>query len=154
MTGITLRPATLHDMGTLLRFEQGVILAERPFDPMLRDDPIHYYDLHGLITSDDSELLVAELAGHIIASGYVRIEPSKPYLRHEVHGYLGFMYVVPEHRGKGVNRLIISGLKAWCRLRDVTELRLEVFVENLAAVRAYEKEGFTKHMIEMRVGLE
>jgi GNAT superfamily N-acetyltransferase len=153
MEEILIRPATPGDMDTLLRFEQGVIRAERPFDPTLDDGPIHYYDLHELMASADSELLVAELAGRIIASGYVRIEQSKHYLRHAVHGYLGFMYVEPEHRGKGVNRLIISGLTDWCHERGVTELRLEVYIENMGAIRAYEKEGFVKHMVEMRKGL-
>lgn len=154
MQAISIRPATLDDLDTLRRFEQGVILAERPFDTTLAADPIQYYDLHKLITSPQSELLVAELSGKIIASGYARIEPSKSYLRHPVHGYLGFMFVEPEYRGQGINSKIISELKNWCRSKNVTELRLEVYVENFGAIRAYEKEGFAKHMIEMRLELE
>jgi GNAT superfamily N-acetyltransferase len=150
MENIIIRPATLADMDTLLRFEQGVIIAERPFDPTLKDEHINYYDLVGLIESDDVELLVAELAGELIGSGYARIEESKIYLKHPKHAYLGFMYVEPEHRGKGVNQKIIESLKAWAAARNVTECRLQVYYDNLPAIKAYEKIGFSKLMIKMR----
>jgi ribosomal protein S18 acetylase RimI-like enzyme len=63
------------------------------------------------------------------------------------------MYVDPAHRGQSVNAKIIDALKAWCRARQVTELRLEVYSGNQAAIRAYQKTGFTEHMLEMRLGL-
>jgi GNAT superfamily N-acetyltransferase len=63
------------------------------------------------------------------------------------------MYVVPEYRGKGVNRKIIEVLKQWSVSQNVTEVRLEVYIKNLAAIKAYEKAGFTPHMMEMRMGL-
>jgi len=153
MQDITIRKATLNDMETLLRFEQGVITAERPMDPTLGED-IHYYDLNELITAPHIELLVAEKAGKLFASGYARIESAKHYLKHDQYAYLGFMYVTPESRGQGINQLIINQLKAWSAAQGVTELRLEVYDTNLSAIRAYEKVGFGKHMIEMRMGLE
>ena len=150
MDNIIIRPATLADMDTLLRFEQGVITAERPFDPTLKDEHINYYDLVGLIERDDVELLVAELDGKLIGSGYARIEESKIYLKHPKHAYLGFMYVEPEHRGKGFNQKIIPTLKAWASTQNVTEYRLQVYYDNLPAIKAYEKIGFSKLMIKMR----
>src|ERR1700761_3909833 len=122
MENIQIRPATIADLQTLLRFEQGVITAERPFDSTLKPDPLHYYDIPGMIASPDVQLLVAELVDHSVAgpatqkpailvgSGYARIEPSKPYNIHPLHAYLGFMYVHPDHRGKNVNTLIIEDL--------------------------------------------
>ena len=35
------RSATLDDLELLLKFEQGVIEVERPFDPTIRKGPIH-----------------------------------------------------------------------------------------------------------------
>ena len=63
------------------------------------------------------------------------------------------MYVVPEHRGKGVNRKIVEVLETWSAARGVTELRLEVYVENAAAILAYDKSGYVGHVLEMRKGL-
>ncbi|HXO75596.1 MAG TPA: GNAT family N-acetyltransferase [Puia sp.] len=64
------------------------------------------------------------------------------------------MYVVPEHRGKGVNRLIVDALSKWARAQNITELRLDVYNDNSPAIAAYEKAGFKKHMILMRLGLD
>jgi ribosomal protein S18 acetylase RimI-like enzyme len=150
MDKIITRPATFADMETLLRFEQGVITAERPFDPTLKDEPINYYDLAGMIERTDIELLVAELNGELIGSGYARIEEAKIYLKHPKHAYLGFMYVAPAYRGKGINQKIIVALKNWAAEKKVHELRLEVYYDNLPAIKAYEKIGFSKLMIKMR----
>ena len=153
MNPIIIRPARYTDLDTLFRFEQGVITTERPFDPTLKEDPIHYYDLSAMIDAPDVALVVAESAGVLIGSGYARIEPSKPYLLHPLHAYLGFMYVEPAHRGKGINSMIIDALKAWALSCNITELRLDVYYANTSAIRAYEKAGFSQHLINMRLGI-
>jgi len=53
-----------------------------------------------------------------------------------------------------VNQKIIEALMQWSASQNVYELRLDVYYDNLTAIRAYEKAGFKKHMIEMRMGLE
>jgi RimJ/RimL family protein N-acetyltransferase len=153
MEQIITRKATEKDLETLLIFEQGVISAERPFDPTLKNDPIHYYDIQKMMDAETVELLVAELNGDLVGCGYARIENAKPYLQHSQHAYLGFMYVHPAHRGKGINLKIMDALGLWCKSKNIHELRLDVYYNNEAAIRAYEKAGFTKHMIEMRKGL-
>ncbi|NLR82221.1 GNAT family N-acetyltransferase [Chitinophaga eiseniae] len=150
---IHIRPATAADLPVLLEFEQGIVAAERPFDNTLKQGVIHYYDLAALIAADNAEVLVAEYAGEIIGSGHVRIRDAKPYQVFPEYAYLGFMYVVPEHRGKGVNRMIIEGLGAWAVKQGIRELRLDVYADNAAAVRAYEKFGFRQNLIEMRLPL-
>lgn len=154
MKHIFIRPATINDLPILLRFEQGVINTERPFDTTLKTEDTHYYDLKEMIMASHIQLMVAELNGKIIGSGYARIERSKPYLKHSNHAYLGFMYVEPAHRGKGVNKLIIEALEQWIILQGIKEIRLDVYYENEAALKAYRKIGFTKHMIQMRKGLD
>ncbi|HLX65658.1 MAG TPA: GNAT family N-acetyltransferase [Puia sp.] len=156
---IAVRPATTADLPTLLRFEQGMISAERPMDPTIQDGPIHYYDLNKMLASPHIHLVVAEIADAttdhptLIGSGYARIDPSRHYLKHTHHAYCGFMYVDPAHRGKGVNQLIIDALKAWASSKNLTELRLDVYTTNDTAIRAYEKAGFTPYLINMRMGI-
>jgi RimJ/RimL family protein N-acetyltransferase len=154
MEQIIIRKAALSDLDTLLIFEQGVIYAERPFDPTLKTVHTHYYDIDKMITAPDVELVVAELENEIVGSGYARIENAKPYLQHTQHAYLGFMYVVPAYRGKGINKMIIDVLATWAATQKITELRLDVYQNNEAAINAYERVGFTKHMIAMRKGLK
>jgi ribosomal protein S18 acetylase RimI-like enzyme len=153
MDQMIIRKAGLKDLDTLLQFEQGVIAAERPFDSTLKAGQIHYYNLEEMISASHIELLVAELDGHLIGSGYARIEKAKHYLQHPHHAYLGFMYTDPLHRGKGINRKIIGALKNWASAQHITEFRLEVYVNNLAAISAYKKAGFNPHMLEMRMDI-
>ena|ERR1700761_6482892 len=147
------RAATLDDLDTLLAFEQGIITTERPFDVTLREGHINYYDIAKMIGADNVKVAVAELDSKIIGSGYARIDDSKDYLKFTQHAYLGFMYVDTKHRGKGVNQQILKYLKQWALSKNLTELRLEVYDENLPAIKAYEKAGFSKLLIEMRLGI-
>lgn len=153
MDDVLIRKATLDDLDTLLRFEQGIIEAERPFDPTLKQNEICYYDLKALLTSEQVALVVAETNELVVGCGYVRIEKAKPYLLHQYFGYLGFMYVLPEHRGKGINQMIIADLKEWALSKGITELRLEVYADNLSAMKAYEKAGFQSLMLLMRMDM-
>ena len=147
------RIARLEDLPTLLRFEQGVIEAERPMDPTIKEEHITYYDISELITSDTSEVFVVEQNVKILASGYAKIKVDRHYLKHDKMGYLGFMFVPEEHRGKGLNKLIVDALLQWCKSRGIYEIRLDVYNVNTPAIRAYEKAGFSKHMIQMRLDI-
>ena len=155
MNEIVVRPAVLADLDVLTEFERGIIESEQPLDHLIRtDDDVRYYDLTALIASPDVELVVAELDGKPIGCGYARIETSKAFLQHHQHAYLGFMFVRPDHRRKGVNKFIMMALEAWCAAKGVSVLQLEVYTANQAAIRAYERAGFTRNILEMRKSLE
>ena len=153
MEEIKIRKAAPEDLEQLLLFEQDLIKFERPFDPTVKPDPVNYYDLKAMLTGSHFEVAVAEINNKIIASGYARIDKSKPFLKHENHAYLGFMYVLTEHRGKGINKQIVDHLKNWAALQNVNEFRLEVYYDNDSAIKAYEKIGFSRYSLEMRYNL-
>jgi ribosomal protein S18 acetylase RimI-like enzyme len=48
---------------------------------------------------------------------------------------------------------VIETLKQWAISQKINELILEVYYDNAPAIKAYEKFGFSKNMIEMRMGL-
>ena len=148
------RKATLKDIPILLEFEQGLINAERPMDPTIKNERISYYDVGEFIKQEDSELYVVERDEKIVASGYAKIKSDRHYLKHDKQGYLGFMFVPEEHRGKGLNKLIMDALLKWCKSRGIHEIRLDVYQDNPSAIKAYEKIGFKKHMINMRLNLD
>ncbi len=150
----TARKATLKDLPILLEFEQGVIKTERPLDPTIKDGKVNYYDISDLITNEHSAVFVVEINNNIVASGYVKIKDDRHYLKHKKQGYLGFMFVSKAQRGKGLNKLIVDALLNWCREKNIFEIRLDVYEDNLPAIRAYEKIGFKRHMINMRLNLQ
>lgn len=153
MENIQVRQALPSDLETLLRFEQGIIETERPFDPTLKEGHINYYDLSAYVASPDVEVVVAQIGDEVVGSGYALIREAKDFEQHTHYAYLGFMYVKPEHRGKGVNQAILKALQQWAASRGLTEIRLQVYDDNAAAVRAYEKAGFKAHMLVMRLDI-
>ena len=147
---IKIRPAKEKEIEILLEFEKGIVDTERPFDITLKDGEIHYYDLLELIRSPESEVVVAEIDGELVGSGYAQIRKADLFLKHTHFAYLGFMYVTPSFRGKGINQLLLEALITWAKAKGISEIRLDVFDENIVAKNAYLKAGFKPIMLTMR----
>ena len=64
------------------------------------------------------------------------------------------MFVDPNYRGQGVNKLILDALKDWSKKQQVFHFSLEVYAGNQGAIRAYEKAGFKSNLIEMTASLD
>lgn len=151
MPEYTIRPATKADLPALRIAEQAVIAWERHFDPHLAKDPITYYDLDNMLGRDDVLLILAEIGQQLVATGYILRRANKPFEAHSHHGYIGFMYTAPGHRGKGLASAVLARLRLWAKEKGLEELRLEVYDQNTSAIRAYEKAGFRKVLTEMRM---
>lgn len=85
----------------------------------------------------------------------------------EVRLQLVSMWVDPAHRRHGVARALIAAVLDWHRHRKGSELFLWVSVDNFAASRCYERDGFqftgarlpissdpTREQVEMRFGAQ
>ncbi len=150
-----IRTARLEDLPILLDFEQKLIEAERPMDVTLKQtEKISYYSIEDYIKAVHTEVVVAEIDGEIVGSGYGQIRDRKEFFQQKQLGYIGFMYVKEEHRGKGVSQAVIQYLYDWFTTKGLEEIRLTVYDKNPRAIRAYEKAGFEKHLIEMRMNLK
>ena len=146
-----IRTAVLQDLETLKKFEQDIIGYERPFAPNLKKDPIIYYDIKDLIVRADAEVLVVVVDKLLVGSGYALINKSPPYKDPEHYAYLGFMYVAPDHRGKGLNGALCTKLIDWAKDRNITEVQLDVYAQNKSALDAYTKIGFKPDLLKMRL---
>jgi GNAT superfamily N-acetyltransferase len=151
MSDFIIRNAVQVDLALLKEFEQDIIATERPLNDCLKSEYIRYYDIAALIDSDSSCVMVAEDNGAIVGSGYARIKESKAHLQHTLHAYLGFMYVVPSHRGQGINQLVIQALIKWGKAQGMHNFYLEAYAGNIPALKAYEKLGFKASLIEMKL---
>lgn len=61
------------------------------------------------------------------------------------------MFVKYAYRGQGVNSLVLDRLIAWAKAQNVTEIRLEVYDDNVTAKKVYMKAGFKANLLEMRL---
>ena len=148
-----LRLAQPDDLPILLEFEQGVIEEERPCNDLIKTANAKYYDLNDLIADPNTSLQLVEHDGRVVGCGYAQLRTSEAAFLHDQHAYLGFMYVEPGVRGQGINRMIIESLISWSRDRGVYDFYLDVYTGNRAAIRAYEKVGFTPLQVEMKLSL-
>ncbi|SEL05661.1 Ribosomal protein S18 acetylase RimI [Aquimarina amphilecti] len=149
------RTATLEDLPILLDFEQGIIDAERPMDITLKTkEKISYYDLSDYIKSDHTEVVIAEVGGEIVGSGYGQIRDRKDYFKQDRMGYIGFMFVKDEFRGQGISQKIIRFISDWFTSQNITEIQLDVYDQNPSAIKAYEKAGFEKYLVRMRMNVK
>ena len=108
------------------------------------------YDLEHMLASDNFALLVGEIGKQIVACGYARLDKSAAHFQSEFNVYMGFMYVVPEQRGKGLSGQLMQALMEWGKEQGATEARLDVYASNEPAIRAYEKAGFKSMLLNMR----
>ncbi|MEM1340606.1 MAG: GNAT family N-acetyltransferase [Bacteroidota bacterium] len=154
MESIVVRDAVLDDLPVLLDFEQEIIKAERPLDPTIASGSVNYYNLSDYIADATVKVVVAQYGNEIVGSGYALRKSARHYLDHKEYAYLGFMYVLPGFRGKGINQSITQKLMEWAREQGLFEVRLTVYENNTPAIKAYEKSGFEKHLNEMRIRLE
>lgn len=147
---IKLREATIRDLPLLLEFEKELIEYEREFTPNLKRNSFNYYDLRAYIENPEISVVVAEQHNIVIASGYALINKNKLYKNPEYYVFLGFMYVIAEKRGEGVNKMIMDYLLNWGKSKGYTEFQLDVYAPNISAIKAYEKAGFTFETLTMR----
>jgi len=150
---LLIRKAQYKDQEALLNLEQKLIDAERPYNPTLKAQAAIYYDFDTLLDESTSHLMVVESGNEIIGTGYAQIRSSKKSLNHDTHAYLGFMYVEAEYRGFGINKMIMENLMQWSKEQGVSDFYLDVYDDNEAAIRAYEKVGFSKSLVEMKINL-
>lgn len=150
---IKVRKANLDDLELLLRFEQGIIEGERPYDPRIKKEPTNYYDLKAMLQNENIEIAIAEIDGVPAGSGYAKPLKGRDCFTFDYYAYLGFMYTEPQFRGRGVNKAVMDYLYDWCDSKGLYEVRLEVYPNNPSAIRAYEKAGMSTGLHMMRIDL-
>lgn len=85
---------------------------------------------------DDVIFLMARENGIAIGCGALQL--------HSGYGELKSMYVIPAARGKRLAQVLVAALENVARERGFSETKLETGVYSLAAIRTYERAGYTR----------
>ena len=114
----------------------------------LRTLPEHYSDYfyESLIQELPEAFVVAEISGKII--GYIMCKMEYGFSNFKKLGFVKKGHVVSvsvmeEYRGKGLGSALIDEAVKGVKIRQCGELYLEVRCSNTAAVKLYEKLGFS-----------
>ena len=145
------RLATLKDLDRLEWFQQALIDFERPFDDEIpRRGPVHSHYPKKMIHSRYATLLVAEIDGELVGCAAAEIRKNPKYCVHKQWGYIDFVYVLPQFREQGVAHALIDSLIQWLNQKSISYITLEVYADNVNAVAAYKKMGFSDFVLELQ----
>jgi ribosomal-protein-alanine N-acetyltransferase len=127
MSHYPIRPVSMADLPAILRIEH-LSFAEEAFD---------WEDFLGFFRHAPTTFLVAEDDGEVI--GYITAHPDWD---DPDSGYIASLAVLPSYRRLGVGTALIAAVTAIFAERDTRRMALHVRVENTAAIRLYESNGF------------
>jgi len=115
----------------------------------LRTLPEHYSDYfyESLLEELPEAFIVAEISGKIV--GYIMCKMEHGFsnfkkLGFVKKGHVVSIAVIDEHRSKGFGSALVNESIEGVKIRQCSELYLEVRCSNNDAVRLYEKLGFSK----------
>jgi ribosomal protein S18 acetylase RimI-like enzyme len=101
----------------------------------------------------DKAILVADDNGDVIGYAYAAIEGYDYMALRGPAGVLHDIIVEPEHRGRGVGRLLLDATLEFFRSRGVPRVVLSTAERNEAAQRLFASMGFRRTMVEMTLEL-
>lgn len=65
------------------------------------------------------------------------------------HAHLFLLYVVPEHRRRGIGTALMRYVEAWARVRGDRQIGLQVFQSNQPALNLYNQLGYQTQSVWM-----
>lgn len=156
--GVTIRRAVLPADRPAL---EAMMSALQDFERALADDRLpgsemaatHMAALLGEVASKDGRVFLAEVGagtpvGFII--GWIAealgrfIVPEKAR-----YGLISDLYVDADWRGRGIGRALIGQMEAHFRAEKLTRVAIASLANNTAALRAYERAGYTRASVEL-----
>lgn len=125
------RAAMFHDLGNVTQAEaERIAAASAPH-------------IAAWIAAGEYFARLAEIEGQVVAGGGIilrRLLPRPGSLEGGVEAYILNVYTEPEHRGRGLARMVMRALLAWCEERRVARVSLHA---SDAGRPRYESLGFT-----------
>ena len=144
----TIRPATTDDHTAISRIAaESAALHARALPDRFREasDAFPPERLREMIESDVSNLLIAERNGDIAGYAMMQVRDTwpHPFVRPRRFVLLDEIAVAAVHRRHGVGRALVEAVVAWAREQDASDIELNVYEFNEAAIAFYERTGFT-----------
>ena len=145
---VTVRKATLQDFEAICRlYNQCDLLhhRERPQEFKHVEPSVRKRDyIEELIEGDDSCLHVATLNAEVVGLVDSRIKDFQhPLLVLESIGRILVIVVDEAYRNRGIGEVLLKQAHRWLRERGITDVELNAYAFNRAALRLYEKMGYS-----------
>ena len=136
---ITLRLAQQHDVPTILAFIQGLAEYEKLADQVVATEEKLTQTLFG--EKPYAEVVIAEYQQQ--AAGFALFFHNYSTFLAKPGIYLEDLFVLPQYRGKGLGKVLLSYLAKLAVERDCGRLEWSVLDWNLPAIDFYQAQGAT-----------
>jgi ribosomal protein S18 acetylase RimI-like enzyme len=152
---VTVRRATAADLSAIGKLGALLVRTHYEFDPKRfiaatnRTERGYASYLGTQLNEPNVVVLVAERGECVVGYTYAGVE-GMDYMA--LRGPAGAIYDVvvdPDHRGRGIGRLLLDATIALLEERGVPRLVLSTAEKNEGAQRLFERAGFRRTMIEM-----
>lgn len=145
---VTVRQATTADIEGIFRAWQEMRDHNASLDRRIQLVPVNETEfalaLREVMQRATSVVLVAEREAEIAGFVTASIEQNQPDRLPERHATIGYIYVLPAHRRKGVAAALIASLRQWAAKQDgVHHIEMTVLANDGAAAGFWSSAGFT-----------
>jgi len=108
-----------------------------------------------MLAMPDSVYFVAETGRAVVGFVHCEIRRSAgtPTLRRRVYAYVHTLAVTADFRRQGIGRMLLDLVREWALGQEVSEIELNVFEFNEAALALYESLGYRTLSRRMRYEL-
>lgn len=142
-----IRKADFTDIDVLQLFGKELHLVEKEFEPGLKysedesrvrylkqlNNPLALF----LIVEDDTKKPL----------GYLYAHAEEADVHDQLECNLEVIYLIPESRGKGLSNQLIQSCIDWAKKNHITKIKTEIFAQNTASRKAFEKNGFDPYLL-------
>jgi GNAT superfamily N-acetyltransferase len=150
-----IRPATAADLDALVASSIGLFAEDAGTrDPLRNPD---WPKVHGRkafadnLVNPNMLVLVADVDGTVVGHLTGGYYPASDMWLAPRADLISF-YLQPAHRGGGIGTQLADAFVAWARERGAARLLVSAYATNEAAIRFYQRLGFTP--LEMTLALE
>lgn len=152
---LLIRPAASADMPAVGRLGALLMREHYDFDPQRFIAPVPHTEegyasfLGKQLARPDVIVLVAEQQGGVLGYAFATVEGFDYMALRGPAGVLQDIVVDPEHRGKGIGRMLLDAVIAALAGRGAPRVVLSTAEKNETAQRLFARAGFRRTMIEM-----
>jgi ribosomal protein S18 acetylase RimI-like enzyme len=153
--GFGVRPAKRADLPALGRLGALLVRTHHDFDEKRFLEATSGTErgyagfLGSQLEDPDVAVLVAEHNDAVVGYAFAGVEGTDYMSLRGPAGVLHDIVVDPEHRGRGVGRLLLDTVLRWLRSRGAPRVVLSTAARNEPAQRLFASAGFRQTMVEM-----
>ena len=152
---VIIRPATRADVAVIGRLGALLVRTHHEFDPERfiaatpRTEEGYGSFLGSQLAEPDVIILVAEQRGQVVGYVYAGVEGYDYMSLRGPAGVLHDVVVEPEHRGRGIGRMLLDAAIVALKAHAAPRVVLTTAEQNASAQRLFARAGFRRTMVEM-----